>query len=512
MISFPVILINSLSVLMICMVIAAAWERRSDTGAPELIVLSLFMLCWAVCSFGEIIAGDLETKILWRNVTQIGVFGTPAAMLIFSIAYTGILKKRLKLLMIAAYSVQTASVLFIMTDGWHHLARTGVFIVRGDFYETLVVGTSMLSRVLISINFLYVTISLVLLAATLFDRAARKIRRQVLCVIAGLLICMSYSLVKVSLNERVGTMVPISGVFALADLLMLYGIFRFDLLMLAPIARNEAFNIMGDGIVIAAKNGKIADFNPAAGEIFRALGIAGEKGPDLSGMGKKIEAAFPQWHEALLNSRSDRFQLSLTRDGKRCYFLCDLYDVYNRKKSIGSITVLRDITEQMENTALLKLRAEKDGLTGLDNRQTFIDRVERRMAEGFSCVCLLFIDLDFFKSVNDDYGHAFGDAVLIEVCRIIQALVSRDTFSGRMGGEELAVFQWNTGREEAASLGERLRSGVAEHRFLHDGRPVQVTISIGIAVGRFQSFDALYQTADMNLYKAKQSGRNSVKL
>jgi diguanylate cyclase (GGDEF)-like protein len=512
MISFPVILINSLSVLTICMVIAVVWRRRADTGAAELIVLTVFMLIWAVASFIEMVVHGLGAKILWRNITQIGTFGTPAAALIFSIAYTGILRNHIKRLSFVIYVVQAVFVLFIVTDSWHHLARIGIFIVRGDLFETLVVSTSIATRVLISINFFYMAVSLTFLITALFS-IAPSMKKQIWCVLAGMLICIVYSLVKVSSNESFGLMVPISGVFALANVSMLFGIFRYDLLMLAPIARNEVFNVVGEGIIVAAANGKIVDVNRAALKIFNACGDDKRTDAIFDCVERDIAQSYPGWYDAMVHSRAGRFHISIENGGSQNHYLCDVYSVNNnnKKKLIGSISVIKDITEQKRNIDLLKVRAEKDGLTGTNNRKTFIERVERMLEHYNEDVCLLFIDIDYFKSINDNYGHVFGDQALIKVCELIQARLDKDAFMGRMGGEEFAVFQRVTHTEQTTQFAESLRRCISEYRFCFNGNSVHITISIGGAAGRFASFDALYHIADTNLYKAKGSGRNCVK-
>lgn len=510
MIGFPVILINSLSILMICIVILVAWRKRSASCVPQLITMSVFMLIWAVCTFMETVSSGMEQKIMWRNITQIGAFGTPAAALMFSIAYSGILKKYSKILSAVIYLIQTMAVLFIFTDQWHHLARTGIYIVKGNGYDTLIVNTTVWTRIFISFNFLYMLVALILVTAQFFT-TARSTKKQVLCILAGMLVSTGYSLIKIATNERFGIMVPISGVFALADFGMLYGILRYDMFLLTPIARNEVFHVVNDGIIIASPNGKIIDANRAAIKMF-SLEENKHNSSLMENLGQEIAGLFPEWFETLKHCGANQFNLYMDKGSLRKYYQCDIYSLNSREqRGIGSISVIKDITEQKINTDLLKSRAEIDGLTGAYNRRTFIEKVEKTIKDTQEKVWMLFIDIDYFKNINDQYGHVFGDHVLEQICGIIRLQLKEEELMGRMGGEEFAVFGKGAAADDVYFLAENIRTSIDSNRFYFGDSSAHVTISIGAVCGPYISFDKLYRTADFNLYKAKEEGRNCVR-
>ncbi len=101
--SFPIILIHSASVILIIIVIIYAWQKRSNTGALQLCIAAAFMLVWAIGSFAETLSTDLAGKLLWRNITQIGAFYVPAACLVFSVTYSGMLNRIKKPLFIVRF-------------------------------------------------------------------------------------------------------------------------------------------------------------------------------------------------------------------------------------------------------------------------------------------------------------------------------------------------------------------------------------------------------------------------
>ncbi|TFZ55682.1 EAL domain-containing protein [Methylorubrum sp. Q1] len=158
----------------------------------------------------------------------------------------------------------------------------------------------------------------------------------------------------------------------------------------------------------------------------------------------------------------------------------------------------------------MRERATHDGLTGLLNRAGFVQRAEERLAAG-APVCLMLLDLDGFKSVNDVYGHSTGDRVLTEVARRIQVAVPVDCDAARLGGDEFAlVYDSHRVTESPAVLAERLIRTVAEPFESFDtGR---LGMSIGICHRPADSLTHLLSCADEALYAAKHSGRNHFRL
>lgn len=155
-----------------------------------------------------------------------------------------------------------------------------------------------------------------------------------------------------------------------------------------------------------------------------------------------------------------------------------------------------------------------DGLTGLANRRRFMEVLESelvRQSRSANELCLLLIDADHFKDINDHHGHHAGDAVLREVAAILMASVRAPAdLPARLGGEEFAVVLPDTRVDEARRVAERLREQVATHVFDDRDARLRVTISIGLVAARGLNLGTLLQRADEALYRAKQTGRNRV--
>jgi diguanylate cyclase (GGDEF)-like protein len=162
-------------------------------------------------------------------------------------------------------------------------------------------------------------------------------------------------------------------------------------------------------------------------------------------------------------------------------------------------------------------RAQTDPLTGVLNRRSLVERLEaaclRARARGLP-IALLFIDLDFFKEINDSYGHQAGDACLRAIIDPIHAELRQSDVIGRYGGEEFVVILSSADISAAEPIAERIRNRVADVRVEGFGAPIRLTCSIGVATSDTLGVwgEHLIARADAAVYDAKRSGRNRVQI
>ncbi len=169
-----------------------------------------------------------------------------------------------------------------------------------------------------------------------------------------------------------------------------------------------------------------------------------------------------------------------------------------------------------ENIALrrqFEQAALSDPLTGFRNRRWLdqtLPRIVQRHLHAAEPLCIAMMDVDHFKQVNDAYGHAAGDTVLLQVGRLVRANLRPADFAARIGGEEFVLVFPQTSMPGAISAAERLREAIADAALDYDGHPLpQVTVSLGlVALKRSANSLELLARADDALYAAKQSGRN----
>lgn len=184
--------------------------------------------------------------------------------------------------------------------------------------------------------------------------------------------------------------------------------------------------------------------------------------------------------------------------------------------SIVEYSLLDYIKNSNELYRAYKKDSTKDFLTGLYNTRYFDKMLnsafERVLKNNENLSCLM-IDIDYFKKINDTYGHAIGDVVLKELAAILKDSCNASNILGRIGGEEFCVIIFNTSKNETFKIASRINNKVQNHNFyISENKFINITVSIGIAVypETTTNLEDIKKKADMSLYHAKHSGRNKV--
>ena len=185
------------------------------------------------------------------------------------------------------------------------------------------------------------------------------------------------------------------------------------------------------------------------------------------------------------------------------------------QKDLGELN-----TELQKHKEILSQMSYVDGLTGIANRRKFnesIDSEWKKAARNGSVLALIILDLDFFKPFNDNYGHGAGDDCLVQIARALSEGIKRPgDLAARIGGEEFAVLLPATDISGAVHVACRIQNNIEDLGIVHGFSPVSgvVTASIGAAAmvpDKELSYHKLVETADQQLYAAKEEGRNRVK-
>ncbi len=164
-----------------------------------------------------------------------------------------------------------------------------------------------------------------------------------------------------------------------------------------------------------------------------------------------------------------------------------------------------------------KKLSEHDALTGIVNRARFIELAESALTQARSnnsLASIAILDLDFFKQVNDQYGHLTGDVVLKNAVETVQKVLRKEDIFGRLGGEEFAVYWPNANLDAAKQLAEQIRAAIEQNTVHEQGVEIRVTTSIGVATTESLGYTlpVLLRKADLALYDAKHDGRNQVRV
>jgi diguanylate cyclase (GGDEF)-like protein len=196
-------------------------------------------------------------------------------------------------------------------------------------------------------------------------------------------------------------------------------------------------------------------------------------------------------------------------------------DDYVTKPYIPKVLLARIRTSLrlLEKTLELESLANTDFLTAISNRGSFEDLANRAISQAkrtnFPLVMAMF-DIDFFKAVNDNYGHDAGDKVLIDFAIVMCECFRDYDIIGRVGGEEFAVFMPDTSAEDSFIACERFRLAIEGNKIKLDDASeeiISVTVSIGLSLGQGNdlNLEELFKKSDISLYEAKRNGRNQIK-
>ena len=181
----------------------------------------------------------------------------------------------------------------------------------------------------------------------------------------------------------------------------------------------------------------------------------------------------------------------------------------------GRMLVFTDVTDLVHLADQLRIQATVDGMTGVFNRRHFLALAEiewSRYQRHLRPMSLIMLDIDRFKSINDDFGHYAGDQVIVQVAEICQQQKRKFDIIARFGGEEFLILLPETKLEAAQRFAERLRRKVETSAFCVASNAIRATISIGVSEAN-PSMDTVFdliKLADRALYMAKDSGRNRV--
>lgn len=242
--------------------------------------------------------------------------------------------------------------------------------------------------------------------------------------------------------------------------------------------------------------------------------------PDGSGLGFLAEIGDTDAALIMLTGQgSERIAVEAMKKGADDYLI---------KGSITPALLEHSIRGAIEKKALyrtirvqqqaLERRATIDDLTGLPNRYAFLEHAKREVLRSKrfgSLLCLLMLDLDHFKQINDDHGHDVGDRTLAATGQVIAKTIRASDLCGRYGGEEFLILLVETDIDKAKISADRLRTAIGKIEITVSGtKPVQVTCSIGIAefVKDIHDLEQLIKNADEALYAAKTAGRDCLKI
>lgn len=502
-----------LAVLSTCINITVtlfAWGRRNAVSAKAFIAL---LAGFSLYSFGyafELGSVTLEGKMFWLHVEYLGIPFLPAFWLRMVLQYAGyssLLRKRFTVLL---YLVPVIVFAAFHTNSFHHL-----------FYATYTLDTSAPFPVftftkgpLYLLHNIYTNVAILagnIIYTSLIFSSASLYRKQAAVMLGGTLIpwivYAAYLLGAIPWHID-----PNPFAFSVVGLIYAVGLFRYRMLKLVPMARAVVFDRMRNGILVFDQSGSLIDFNRASTAIFPFI-THDNIGTPVS----DLLSAYPGFLGLYSEADGNTGEVSIDSPGGTRVFSVTSSVSEEKGRTLCRIFEFADITRQSDLLSKLKEMASIDQLTGIWNRRFLLELGEkeisrlRRSRRGLS---VIIADIDRFKSINDTYGHAHGDAVLKSFADVVTGCLRTSDIFCRYGGEEFVILLPETSPESAAEIAGRIRAKIESASVRTADITIRFTASFGVygepVVAAEQSLSAMIDSADRALYEAKNTGRNRV--
>ena len=472
--------------------------------APKSLCFSYMSLAIFVFTMGyyfEITATSEASAIVATKLQYLGVCYVTPFLLLFTLEHCGKVVRRW---FVAALMV-IPTITLVLVQLW---PMSTIYYKKVVFVADAVVPhLHVTSTVPYYVFFAYthiLAITAVVVVLRFYKRSTPSVRKQSRTLIVGIVISLAGNVANVfKISSWVLDLTPIT--LGLTCILLGYSIFRQGLYRIVPIARAQIVEHMSDGFILVDMQGRFVDANSAAMSLLPKL--------KNTSVGTQIdEIGELSW----LNDASAQNEFSIvdSLSGAAKHYRVSQTVIRFQWQEICNCFMIFDITDTKQLLEEVSDLAERDSLTGLINRGAFYDK-GLMLLQNEDRIGLLMMDLDYFKDVNDQYGHLQGDEVLKVMAETVGKCLRNKDILARYGGEEFCVLLPSLDADAALALAERIRKRVEACLFQSEKGVFNVTVSIGIAMydaAKHDSFEALVADADAAMYAAKNAGRNTVAL
>lgn len=482
-------------------------RARLSHFRPLIIYLGLCIL-WMITHLFEVFIHNEEMVPLVNTMGSIIGMTAASFFLLFIYQYV-----KGKLNRVLFYSLFTSTAFFAIvriTNPWHSLYHQSIYYIDSGPYRQIFpkFGAGfglMVSAYCLILLYIFYTYS------SHKNTYPRIFLPQITVSLYLMIIFVAYTLIA-ALNPPLFNL-PIFG-----HLCILSGLYftayasANNLFNIQPLSRVNTLNHNPDGILVMSRCGIVVDLNQPMCDILQ------KRWKDVAG--KPVKTAYPEMSLKMeelglephntIDSRQPSYRFVFYTDHRG-------FDTTITQTNQFIKVVMHDITpllQTMKNTSQL---ASTDPLTGIYNRRFSESTIQARMAdEKFinTSYCFVVLDIDHFKSVNDQYGHQIGDDILREITDLLRRSIRPSDIFGRYGGDEFILFLPNVDESQAWTILNRVHDNINLHKFkTEDGRAIQTTVSIGAILAAYAAhipYPDVFFMADEALYQAKEKGRNQI--
>lgn len=491
-----------------------AFLRRAELPASRIFLW--YTAAQIVYAFGfafELTSETLGEVRFWTAVEYAGMPFIPVLGLLLTLRYIG--RPVRPGISAALFAIPAVSFLLVATNQLHHLFYKSISLPDSGPPSLVVIEPGQWYIVHGAYTFACLLACFLLLLRQ-WRRTNKAYRFHLTALIAGQLLPMVAAFLYL-MGVTPGRIDPVPVVMCLTSALYIWALLSTRTSTIVPIAKESLFESMREGVLVLDSADRIVDFNEAAIGMLPSL--------KASLIGLKLDEA---WHKLTGETftpgaaRSGGLQNAWIWEapgGDRYYEIrSSAVRLRTSNERVGSLLMFIDITELRRLQVQLERQAHYDGLTGILNRTQFLLRFGRMLSEGEHRgrpVSVILFDIDYFKQVNDGYGHDSGDRLLIHVVSVCRKRIPDRACFARYGGEEFAIALPDTYLLDAGALAEQLRVAIAASPLIIHTGTVTISASFGVSQSGPDTGltpDKLLKNADNALYVSKRAGRNQVNL
>lgn len=505
---FVAIVFAGLLSLVLCLFSFFKLKNAPGSGYYTMVTLlsSIFTFSYAF----ELTSTTLNEITFWSGIEYLAMPFIPTFLLLMCFQYVGVQLRRRYIAILFAFPIFT--VFTHHTNALHHLYYSSITLRNDTPFPVLGLQYGPFFYVHSFYLFVCLTLSIAILLLQLRKRLLQRFRLQILTMATGLFVPIVANYFYLNNLSPYGIdLGPVS--MSLSFIFHALALFSFQMFNVLPVAREQVFESMIDGVLVLNENGNIVDYNQAVLSVMPLLKASAIGRPiqELLSDDEKLGEIICQGQECDYEGRLDT---------KKEHYHVRFSPLVNKKGlSIGNIITFVKITERVELEEKLIQLAIFDGLTQVYNRSYFMEQSSKIVDEilvNESSASLILFDLDHFKQINDTYGHETGDKVLSQVAKLVKDSLRPQDLLGRYGGEEFIILLPEMVEEDSYLFANTIRERISESFTSIDDLNISVTSSFGISTISAKKDDdsepvkIAIREADKALYAAKRNGRNNV--
>ncbi|MCP1187470.1 diguanylate cyclase [Paenibacillus sp. 1781tsa1] len=513
------------------------------------------MMLWPFCQFASTLTDDSGLQLFYVLLSFVAVSLLGSGWLLLTIFITGYSERLSAKGTFLLFVPAVIGAIGVVANPWNEF----VIPLEGGYIERAYGPWFWVVMVILVSYFL--TSLVVLFRAVYSSQTSAMIKKQVRITLWGILVLAVFATIDAILNVVLARWLPIIpgmtslGIF-LSDLFFVYVIKRYNVFDLVSIAHEDVINTIPYGILVLDENEVIVEANKAS-RSFMDLHVGDSFDMEVFLESVQVVGSCREFvnHYKKKENTLSHIEVIVERDKNiRHYILQSSPIVDSALVPIGHILTFQDVSQerfyvkemnrqnvtlQERNQALDLIRQElseanrkleelalTDSLTNCYNRRYLTQHLNHEVITNIQYktpFSLLLLDIDYFKAINDRYGHVIGDEVLVRTAEAVKQSIRSTDILTRYGGEEFMIYLPHTEHDLANQIAERVRLAVESNHITVDHEIMQVSITISIGILSFEDFEVehvpdnpegyltqLFAAVDKALYQAKQNGRNRI--